>query len=70
MVSSTLSLQPATLEEVRWDLRIQQWLKEKGWELVPPCGDLNCWHLELGNGNMLPITYFLLYKMYLKDHPV
>lgn len=70
MVSSTLSRQPATVEEATQDTRIQQWLQEKGWQLVSPCNDWNYWHLELGNGSILPVTQSFLIQLYHKDHPL
>ncbi|MDX2232409.1 MAG: hypothetical protein NW220_22455 [Leptolyngbyaceae cyanobacterium bins.349] len=69
MVVSTSSLPATTVEAVFNDRHIQAWLKEKHWELAAPDRDWNYWHIELGDGNILPVTPLLLTKMYQKDHP-
>lgn len=62
-------LHPAAIvEDASKDTNVQAWLQEKHWELAAPCGEWNYWHLELGNGNILPVTPTLLMKMYQKDH--
>lgn len=69
MVVRTSPLPAATVEDAVQDINIQAWLKEKHWELAAPCMDWNYWHIELGDGNILPVTPSLLIKMYQKDHP-
>ncbi|OLP17294.1 hypothetical protein BST81_15880 [Leptolyngbya sp. 'hensonii'] len=69
MSAATLSRPSMTLEDAYRDTRIQQWLKSKGWKLEAPCFGWNYWHIELGQGAVLPVTPFLLMKMYLKDCP-
>ncbi len=68
MVVSISSLQAATVEAAAKDVNIQEWLHEKHWELAAPDKEWNYWHIELGDGNILPITPSLLAKMYYQDH--
>lgn len=69
MVTTLLVSSPATFEEAAKNTMIRRWLVEKRWELKAPSLEWNYWHLELGNGSILPITLSLLIKMYLKDYP-
>ncbi len=63
MATSLLAIEPAIFAE------IQQWLQEKGWRLEPPCTEWNYWHIELGEGKILPVTQTVLLQLYRKNRP-